>query len=270
MPAFRPRHVVACTRAKFCQTFLLLAIFGVAGSAVQAQKPVFWSYYPTPRPASATAPSPQGPVAAPIPCDAVAPAAEAVAAAVSSVDIRHWKLSHEKKDEMQGNVDSMHQDLAETLPALIQVAKATPTALAPEWAVMQNVDALYDVMVRVTTAASLAAPKSEAAQLIDAQNQLALTRKSLTDQLVAAAGNQDRAVMQLQTQLASLSNSGRDSGRIVVDNTDHPHKTREKKPEHKARKKVKKEAAPTPASSPNSTSRGTPAGAGSVPLAPSH
>ena len=226
---------------------------GATCAAAQSQNTVFGSYYPAAAAAPTRQAPPAAPAGAPIPCDVVAPSAEAVAEAVSAVDVQHWRLSREQKDEMDGDVDSMHRDLAETLPGLIQRAKATPNSLGPEWAVVQNVDALYDVMVRVTTAAQLAASKSEAAQLLDAQNQLGQTRKNLTDRLVMAAKNQDLVVVQLQTKVASLTStspssstsrsSGKGHGHTVNDDADSDHPAKTKKPVHKVVKKAVKKAA---------------------------
>ncbi len=246
---------------------LLGACLGGAFSMAQAQaqKVVFAMPYSMPTP------TPQQPAAAAIPCDIVRPSADAVAAAVNAVDIKHWKLSRDKKEEMLGDVDSIQRDLVDTLPVLIQQAKATPRALAPEWAVMQNVDALYDVLVRVTTTASLSAQSGEAGQLLDAENQLGLTRKSLTDQLVAAAGSQDSTLAMLQMKLASLT-AANGGGRIIVDNTDsaqkkaaqkeklHPQKT-----VHKVTRKAVKKVSPPAASVAGSANPTVPAVAPAAP-----
>ena len=81
---------------------------------------------------------------------------------------------------MQSDADSITSDLSHQLPGLLQQAQATPTALDAQMRVMQNVDALYDVLVRLTLAADLTEKKSDAALLDNALQQLEAARKTAT------------------------------------------------------------------------------------------
>jgi hypothetical protein len=122
------------------------------------------------------------------------------------------------------------------LPGLLQQAQATPAALDAQLRLMQNVDALYDVLVRLTLAADLTERKSDAELLNSALQQLEAARKTATAQLLAAAAQQDRQLteMRAQAQASQSSASSPMHGKtIVVDNegrhgkahhTTHHHK----------------------------------------------
>jgi hypothetical protein len=149
--------------------------------------------------------------------------------------MEHWKLSRQGKDQMEADAGSIQQDLSGPLPSLLDQAKAAPTELAPQWAVVRNVDALYDVLVRVTTTANLVGPRADASLLTEAEKQLSRARKDLTVQLVTAAGNQDRELASLHLRLTTLAApkaSVQPGGKTVVvnDAASHPTRHHAKKP----------------------------------------
>lgn len=168
-----------------CATFLLVS--GTSLLFAQAAVPV-------------AAPAVSGPA----PCEAMRPAIQEVQSAISSVDIDHWKLSRPMKNDVDGDADSIRQDISGALPGLLDQAKASPAELAPQWAVVRNVDALYDVLVRVTTVASLTGSHADANLLAQAESHLADARKNLTAQLVASASSQDKEVVTLHAKLAAI------------------------------------------------------------------
>jgi hypothetical protein len=144
--------------------------------------------------------------------------------------MEHWKLSRQGKDQMEADAGSIQQDLSGPLPGLLEQAKAAPTELAPQWAVVRNVDALYDVLVRVTTTANLVGPRADASLLTEAEGQLARARKDLTVHLVTAAGNQDKELAALHLRLATMAapqaSVQSDGKKTVVVNDAAPHSAR--------------------------------------------
>lgn len=182
----------------------------------------------TATPNSTTNPG-QAPALAPAPAqspsEGIRPVIPAVESAVNSLDIDHWKLPRQAKSQVESDADSIRQDLSSTLPPLLDQAKTAPTELAPQWAVVRNVDALYDVLLRVTTIATLTGSSADASLLVHAENQLAEARKNLTAQLVTAAGAQDKEVGTLHAKLATMTAQQAAvrpaSKTIVVNNTTH-------------------------------------------------
>ena len=166
------------------------------------------------------------------------PALEQVGNSVGRIQIDHWKVSKSWKEQLQSDADSIAQDLSHQLPGLFQQAQASPTPLDAQMRVMQNVDALYDVLVRLTMAADLTEKKTDAALLDSAVERLEAARKTATAQLVSAAALQNQQLVQLQARVeasqTSPSVSDMHGKTIVVDNearhgTVH-HTTHHKKP----------------------------------------
>ena len=173
---------------------------------------------------NAGAPPQSSEVAMPSPVfsESLRPALQQVGNSVGQIHIDRWKLSKSWKAQLQSDADSIAQDLAHALPALFQQAQASPTTLDAQLRVMQNVDALYDVLVRLTMAADLTEKKSDAALLDSALDRLEAARKTAAGQLVNAAALQDRQLVQLQARVvanpAHEGVSGVHPRTIVVDN----------------------------------------------------
>jgi hypothetical protein len=180
-------------------------------------------------------PSAQGGMVSPAISESLRPALEQAGHAVGQIQIDHWKVSKGWKQQLQNDADSISGDLSHQLPGLLQQAEATPT-LDAQLRLMQNVDALYDVLVRLTLAADLTEKKSDAALLDNALQQLEAARKAATTQLVAAAAEQDRQLTELRVRVEAIQASQGISTHgktIVVDNevrhervhhTTHHHK----------------------------------------------
>ncbi|MGC1782137.1 MAG: hypothetical protein WA708_06440 [Acidobacteriaceae bacterium] len=191
---------------------------------------------------SATQP-PGAPVSPPI-SQVLQPALEQAGSSLRQIQIDRWKLSRQWKAQIQSDASSIQQDLSMQLPALFQQAQASPALIGPQLSLLRNVDALYDVMVRVTTAANLSGGKSDAALLDSALQRLEQARKSAADSLLQSAALQDRQVMQLRAVVQAAARVEHESSEhpktIVVDNG-VTHRTRR-------RKKI---SHPKPSSKPN-------------------
>ena len=132
---------------------------------------------------------------------AMQPALSQVDSALSAVEVRKWKAPGDVKDTTASDIQSIHRDINETLPGLVSQAQASPNAIGPVFAVFRNVDALYDVLLRVAETATLAGSQQEAARLEQARADLQTRRGQLGNALFSSATAQDANVMQLQTSL---------------------------------------------------------------------
>lgn len=160
--------------------------------------------------------------------ESLRPALDQVSSALNQVQIDHWKLSREWKAQLRGDADSIQQDLSSRLPALLQASQQAPAALGPRLGVLHNVNALYDVLLRVTTAGNLAAGKNDAAILENARQQLESARKSAAAQLLQMASEQDRQIAIIQSAQAADLPANSHPKTIVVDNSDS-HRSRHRK-----------------------------------------
>jgi len=130
------------------------------------------------------------------------PSIRLVKEALSSLNIDKWKASSAIKNEADGNLQSVQRDIDQTLPGLVMAADAAPDSAAKALPVFRNVDALYDVMLRLDAAGRLAAPKDQVGALDDALGSIADARRSLGDQLQANTEAQEQKMIRLQQAAA--------------------------------------------------------------------
>lgn len=160
------------------------------------------------------------------------PALEQVGVAARQVQSDRWKVSREAKNQLRSDLTSIQQDLSSQLPTLFQAAEADPAALGPQLSVMHNVDALYDVLVRVSTTANLTASNQDAVLLDNALVGLESARKTVANRLLLAASNRDQELVRLQTQAASEVKVKPVSGgqvKTIVVNNQASHRTKRHK-----------------------------------------
>jgi hypothetical protein len=157
----------------------------------------------------AQAPAGNAPVAAPqvsatAPSSTLQPSLDILKQALASITIDHWKASSAIRSEAAANLQSVQRDMQTTLPSLLAAADAAPDSPAKTLPVFRNVDALYDVMLRLDAAARLAAPKDQMSALDQSLSALSDARHSLGDQLQSAAEMQDTRVIRLQAALKAV------------------------------------------------------------------
>ena len=206
---------------------------------------------------NAAMPSAQAGMVSPAISESLRPALEQVGQSVGQIQIDHWKVSKSWKEQLQNDADSIADDLSHQLPGLLQQAQATPTALDAQLRLMQNVDALYDVLVRLTVAAELTEKKSDAALLDSALERLEAARKTATTQLVSAAAQQDRQLTELRARAEAIQASegiSKHGKTIVVENEVRHgrvhHPTHHKKPSPSNSSKSQSKTAPSTGDTP--------------------
>jgi hypothetical protein len=176
-------------------SLFLLALYG-SGMVSAGQTPSGMSntqgQNPT-RPANASPPS-----------STLQPSLDVLKQAISEIRVDRWKASGAIRTEAQSNVGSIQRDLESTLPPLLGAADAAPESTAKVLPVYRNVDALYDVMLRLVAAGRLAAPSDQMSALDQALARLSDGRRSLGEQLQADADGQDRRVSRLEAALKAV------------------------------------------------------------------
>ncbi len=201
----------------------------------------------------------QGGTLSPAISESLRPALDQVAQSVGQIHIDHWKISKSWKAQLQNDADSISDDLSHQVPGLLQQTQASSTALDAQLRLMQNVDALYDVLVRLTLAADLTEKKSDAALLNSALEQLERARKSAITQLMAAAAQEHQQLTELRARVDAMQASegiSKHGNTIVVDNEvrhGKMHRTthRHTKPSPSTGSKSQKRAAPSTVAEPS-------------------
>jgi hypothetical protein len=159
------------------------------------------------------------------------PALANVQAAIGSVNPGRWKASAATRTAVQQDIGSMQRDLNATLPGLVTSAEASgPGVLAPSFAVFRNLDALYDVLLRVSETAALAGSEADAGSLEDARAGLEDGRGKLGAWLLQSIGAQDAQIARQQTPAAQAATPAPAPSKIVVDDGPAAPKPHKKKP----------------------------------------
>jgi hypothetical protein len=172
------------------------------------------------------------------------PSLAEIQGSTSALNISRWKAPGSVKQATQQDVDSIQRDLGSTLPGLLAQADAAPASLPPSFAVYRNIDALYDVLLRVSETADLAAPSNEAASVATCLQRLEAARSQLADSILRISQRNEARL----TALEAAARTGRAEPaahrrETVID--DGPVKTKRRKPRRKAApKKPASKAAP--------------------------
>jgi hypothetical protein len=147
--------------------------------------------------AGCSAQTEQAPAVQP-PSSLVRPALEGVGRAGSGVDLNKWKGSTAVREEVDSNLASMQKDLTTTLPALLSVADAAPGSPSASLPVLLNIDALYNVLLRVTVSSRNGAPRDQNTALEQSAVLLDSARRDLGEAITASAKAQEKRIADLQ------------------------------------------------------------------------
>jgi len=128
------------------------------------------------------------------------PALSTVHLTLQALRIDRWKKGS-VRDEAGTNIDSIQNDLHNNLPPLLASADAAPAAVSKLLPLSRHVDALYDVLLRVTEASRVAGPDDQAAQLQQALTGLSTARLALDDRMQSSAGALEKQVVDLRTTM---------------------------------------------------------------------
>ncbi len=162
------------------------------------------------------------------------PALANVQNAITAANVGRWKVSSEARGNAQQDIGSMQRDLSTTLPGLMTTAESASggngsTPLAPAFAVFRNLDALYDVLLRVTEAAATGAPEFDAKNLEAARASLESGRARLGAWLLQAITAQDAQLTQAANMAARPPAAPAPPSKIIVEDGPQNPKPRKKK-----------------------------------------
>jgi hypothetical protein len=186
-----------------------------------------------------------------LPSGIVQTALSDVQSTTAALNTSRWKASGDAREAAQENVDSIQRDLSNTLPALLAQADGAPESVPPSFAVYRNIDALYDVLLRVSEEASFAAPSNEAASVADCLQKLEAARSQLGDAILQASQHDEGQITALQAAAKKVSAAPPTANtETIID--DGPVTTQAKSTKKKpaSKKPTSKPPAGTPATNP--------------------
>jgi hypothetical protein len=133
------------------------------------------------------------------------------------VNVPKWKAPGDVRQATGDDVDSMQRDVSSTLPDLINAALADPSKVSTSFSVYRNVDALYDVLLRVSETAQLAGASRDASLLEEQRVNLENSRTQLGAALLASAQEQETEIVHLRTSTAPAAPAPAPSHTVVDD-----------------------------------------------------
>lgn len=131
------------------------------------------------------------------------PSLDQLRQSLSGLRLDKWKAPGPVRQETNGNIGSITRDLDGTLPGLLMTADAAPSTVSKNLPVFRNVDALYDVLLRIVETADLAAPDPETQTLHAALTSLDSARRTLGDAIEAAAVDSEQQLGQARQRTAA-------------------------------------------------------------------
>ena len=146
------------------------------------------------------------------------PALSQVQSALEGLDVRRWKASRGIRRQTQDNVESIQQDMQQTLPHLLGTADSAPESVPPSFAVYRNVDALYDVLLRVSAVADFSAPREDAESVAAALQQLETARSRLGDAILRVSQQHEAQIQEFRAAIqAAKAAAAAPPKQIVID-----------------------------------------------------
>ena len=177
---------------------LLSASIGYAAQAPASTAPT--QAKPASPAASSSAPAESATPSQPVPSALLKSSMDSVQQTLSGLKLDKWK-GGTVRTEASANIASIQQDLQSTLPSLLTTADAAPSSVSKVLPASRNVDALYDVLLRVLVAARVSAPADQVAQLQQAASGFEKARHALGDHLQQASIAQEKQISDLQASL---------------------------------------------------------------------
>ncbi len=139
------------------------------------------------------------------PTEALRPVLVQVSQSVANVNVNRWKAPGDVKSSTAGDMESIQRDLTTTLPPLLDAAAGSPGSTAASFAVYRNIDALYDVLLRVSQTAVMAGAQNDAVGLQSTLDNLQSARKDLGSSIMDLANAHDQELARLRTAAAAAA-----------------------------------------------------------------
>lgn len=132
------------------------------------------------------------------------PALDTLQQALGTLRPEKWKASGAERQEAVANISSISQDLQTSLPSLLAAADQAPGSVSQLLPAYRNIEALYDVVLRVSESGNLSAPSQQRAALEEARAKLEDGRRILGERLQAVAVAREKQVHDLQATIRAI------------------------------------------------------------------
>ncbi len=161
----------------------------------------------------------------------VQPSLDQIQQALSNLNLSKWKTRDDVRESTFQNISSIQRDIQGTLPGLLNQADAAPNAVEPTFALYRNLDALYDVLLRISSTASMVASSNDSASLSNSLQSLESVRKSLGERILNISQLQEQTIVKLQAAAKAApaaSPAAATQGAVVDDGPQAPPKKKKR------------------------------------------
>lgn len=125
------------------------------------------------------------------------PSLDTVQQTLGSLKLDRWKRGN-IRDEAGDNIGQIQRDIEDNLPTLLKDADNAPGSISKQLSLARNVDALYDVLLRVVEASRVSAPGEQAESLQQALAGLSSSRHALESRMLDTAAATEKQVIELR------------------------------------------------------------------------
>lgn len=181
------------------QRWLAICSFFIAASIASAQAPAPATDAQPVQVATTTAAAP----ANSLPSALVRPAVDKLDRTTNNLRFDRWKRG-DIRGEAVDNATSITNDLHHTMPGLIEAADLAPDSTAKQMALFQNIDAVYDVLLRIYSAARVVGSGDDVARLNDSLTQLSDARHALAERMMSQAEAHEKLIAELRATNQAL------------------------------------------------------------------
>lgn len=145
-------------------------------------------------------PAPAQVPASPAASTLLEPSLDQVQQTIVALRLERWKKGT-VREEATANTGAILRNLEDILPPLIREADTPPETMGKMLPVARNIDALYDVLLRIFEAARVSAPAEQVTALQQALIGLGKARGALYDRLQESAAAEDKQLKDLRGAL---------------------------------------------------------------------
>jgi hypothetical protein len=144
--------------------------------------------------------------------------------------IERWRADAASKQQARDNAASIHRNLANAVPELLQRVHSEPGSLAANFRLYRNLNALYDAFSALAESVGAFGPTEQYSPLAADLAQLDKLRHQFAERVDQLAGSSDAELARLRARpAASPAKAAPSASKIVVDDA-HPPTVRKKKP----------------------------------------
>jgi hypothetical protein len=119
---------------------------------------------------------------------------------IAALHIEKWKVNGAARSTAQANADSLHRNLTDVLPGLIESARANPTDVNAQFKLYRDVNALYEVLDGVTESSRIFGQKGQYESLSAQLRTLGSVRRNLGEGLEDLTASTQSELQQLRAE----------------------------------------------------------------------